>query len=242
MAFMNKVVSNTRDTWKPRNVAVEVNAEGRCEVPPPLSYRVAITAKRGMDVLAGSLLLCVASPLFPLIAIAVRMGSPGPVLYRHSRIGRGGRSFNAFKFRTMVVDAEEVLKQHLAEHPDVALEWLSDHKLKEDPRVTSLGKWLRKVSLDELPQIINVLTGEMSLVGPRPIVNAEVEKYGPTYSVYTTVRPGITGLWQVSGRNDTTYQERVTLDNYYVMNWSIWLDMRILIRTAKVLLTTEGAY
>jgi lipopolysaccharide/colanic/teichoic acid biosynthesis glycosyltransferase len=150
--------------------------------------------------------------------------------------------FKAWKFRTMVQNADAVLKSHLAAHPALAEEWRLTQKLKNDPRVTPLGKLLRRSSLDELPQLMNVFAGEMSLVGPRPIVAAEVEKYGEHYTSYCRVKPGITGLWQVSGRNNTTYDERITFDQYYVLNWSVWLDLHILTRTVHTVLTGDGAY
>jgi lipopolysaccharide/colanic/teichoic acid biosynthesis glycosyltransferase len=142
----------------------------------------------------------------------------------------------------MVTNAEEALKKHLAENPELQKEWDRDHKLRNDPRVTRVGKFLRKTSLDELPQLWNVLKGEMSLVGPRPIVEAEVKKYGAGYDFYTKVPSGLTGLWQVSGRNDTTYQERIRLDCFYVGNWSVWLDLCILFRTVSAVLLRKGAY
>jgi len=142
----------------------------------------------------------------------------------------------------MVTNADRILADFLAAHPEFLMEWKRDHKLKNDPRVTSIGKWVRRYSLDELPQIINVILGQMSLVGPRPIVTAEIVKYGRGYSLYTRVQPGITGLWQVSGRNNTTYEERVALDEYYVHNWSIWLDAYILLRTIRTVITADGAY
>ena len=139
-------------------------------------------------------------------------------------------------------DADHVLQDYLREHPELRRQWDQDHKLKDDPRITSIGVLLRKFSLDELPQILNVLTGEMSLVGPRPIVSAEIPRYGESYYLYSSVLPGITGLWQVSGRNDTSYEERVRLDEFYVQNWSHWLDLHILFRTIRVVILREGAY
>jgi lipopolysaccharide/colanic/teichoic acid biosynthesis glycosyltransferase len=141
----------------------------------------------------------------------------------------------------MVADADAVLKAHLTAHPELAAEWNLKHKLADDPRITAIGKLLRKTSLDELPQIWNVLVGEMSLVGPRPIVRAEMAKYAEALVLYLKVRPGITGLWQVSGRSNTTYEERVRFDEYYVRNWSVWLDIFVLGRTVKTVLKSEGA-
>jgi Undecaprenyl-phosphate galactose phosphotransferase WbaP len=181
-------------------------------------------------------------PLVATVALLIRVGSPGPIFYGQERVGRYGRRFKAWKFRTMLPNADAVLEQYLIEHPELAEEWQAKHKLRCDPRVTWVGRWLRSSSLDELPQIWNVLVGEMSLVGPRPIVEAEIEKYADHYEHYVQVLPGITGLWQVSGRNNTTYDERVALDVYYVQNWSLWLDVYILACTGKVVLLCEGAY
>jgi len=177
-----------------------------------------------------------------VLAVMVKASSPGPICFSQQRIGfRGGR-FSAFKFRSMVTDADERLKHYLATNPAGRAEWEADHKLRNDPRVTRFGRFLRKTSLDELPQLWNVLRGEMSLVGPRPIVEAEISKYNDRFELYTKVMPGITGLWQVSGRNDTTYDERVEFDAFYTRNWSPWLDLFILARTVKVVLFREGAY
>jgi Undecaprenyl-phosphate galactose phosphotransferase WbaP len=181
-------------------------------------------------------------PLLALIAFAIRCNSAGPALFAHERIGRGGRTFRALKFRTMVVDADEALKQVLARDPALRAEWRQFHKLKRDPRVTRVGAFLRKSSLDELPQLWNVIVGEMSLVGPRPIVADEVAKYRKAYAYYQRVRPGMTGMWQISGRNDTSYAERVRLDTYYVRHGSVWLDLYILAMTVGVVLKRNGAY
>ena len=158
------------------------------------------------------------------------------------RIGRDGRLLRVYKFRTMVSDADAKLKEWLAEDAALREEWERDHKLREDPRITRMGRFLRKTSLDELPQLLNVVMGDMSLVGPRPIVVAEVKKYGAVFDEYCRVRPGLTGLWQISGRNNTTYAERVAFDHYYITNWSIWMDIWILGRTIPVVLTGYGAY
>jgi Undecaprenyl-phosphate galactose phosphotransferase WbaP len=172
----------------------------------------------------------------------IRLTSRGPALYGHQRVGARGETFTAWKFRTMINNSEEALRHHLAEHPELGDEWRRDQKLRNDPRITWIGRILRRTSFDELPQLWNVIRGEMSLVGPRPIVENEIERYGPRYSLYRRVRPGLTGLWQVSGRNNLSYAERVHLDEYYVRNWSIWLDLYILSRTIKVVVTGEGAY
>jgi Undecaprenyl-phosphate galactose phosphotransferase WbaP len=179
---------------------------------------------------------------FLFLAILVKIDSPGPVFYSQMRIGRFGRKFPVYKFRTMVQNADQVLQDYLDKSPELKVEWLATHKLKQDPRVTRLGGLLRAWSLDELPQLWNIIIGDMSLVGPRPIVDAEVEKYGKCFELYIQVRPGLTGLWQVSGRNNTTYEHRVELDEYYVRNRSLKLDLQILLKTVLVVLKKDGAY
>jgi Undecaprenyl-phosphate galactose phosphotransferase WbaP len=199
-------------------------------------------AKRVFDLTLLLALGLATLPLIGAIALLVRLTSPGAIFYAQERIGRHGRRFKAWKFRTMLPDADVVLSEYLQLHPGPAAEWKANHKLRFDPRVTWIGRILRSTSLDELPQIWNVLLGEMSFVGPRPIVAAEIDKYAEHYEHYLQVPPGITGLWQVSGRNNTTYDERVALDVYYVQNWSLWLDLYILGCTAKVVFLCEGAY
>jgi Undecaprenyl-phosphate galactose phosphotransferase WbaP len=199
-------------------------------------------AKRGVDlaiVLASSPFWL---PLIGLLAVLVRLSSPGKAFYSQMRIGLDGRNFACWKLRSMVQNADQVLREHLENNPELNAEWDRDHKLKNDPRITWIGKIIRKTSLDELPQVWNILRGEMSIVGPRPIVNAEIAKYGDVYEQYLLVTPGITGLWQVNGRNNTTYSERLALDDYYVRNWSLWLDVYIMLCTVKVVLLREGAY
>lgn len=184
----------------------------------------------------------IASPIIIAIFTLALFDTQGDPFYRQSRIGKGGRKFYAYKFRTMVKNADIVLMDYLERDPVLKKEWSENFKLKNDPRVTRIGKFLRKYSLDELPQLINVIKGEMSLIGPRPIVDNEMHYYGDVLGPYTWVRPGITGLWQVSGRSDTTYAERVHLDEYYIRNWSIWLDIIVLVKTISVVLKKEGAY
>jgi Undecaprenyl-phosphate galactose phosphotransferase WbaP len=198
--------------------------------------------KRSLDLAAAVLGGIVLLPFFVLIPAAIRLTTRGPVFYRHARVGRDGRPFAAWKFRTMAPNADDVLRRHLERNPGLQAEWERDRKLRQDPRVTGIGRILRRTSMDELPQIWNVIRGDMSFVGPRPIVEAEIGRYGQKYSLYKKVRPGLTGLWQVSGRNNTTYTERVQFDEYYVRNWSVWLDLHILGETVKVVLTGDGAY
>ncbi|MBI5441429.1 MAG: sugar transferase [Deltaproteobacteria bacterium] len=198
--------------------------------------------KRLEDLLLATFGLIALAPLFLLIALLVKRGSPGPALFGHQRVGQNGRRFTCYKFRTMIPNAGEILQDLLAKDPRAREEWEKDHKLRNDPRITKLGRFLRKTSLDELPQLYNVLRGEMSLVGPRPIVEGEIGKYGVFFRHYSLVRPGLTGLWQVSGRNDVTYDERVRLDVEYAKKWSIWNDFSILFRTFQVVLAREGSY
>ncbi|MBQ8829452.1 MAG: undecaprenyl-phosphate galactose phosphotransferase WbaP [Burkholderiaceae bacterium] len=199
--------------------------------------------KRVFDLIVASLGTLAISPILIGIAIAIKYSSPGPVLYSQKRLGEGGRHFKCWKFRSMVPDADQRLKEYLEANPEARKEWEESQKLKNDPRITRIGHILRKTSLDELPQLWNVITGEMSLVGPRPIVDNEIEKYGIYFSDYTMVRPGMTGLWQVSGRSDTSYPRRVRLDAWYVRNWNVWLDISLIFKTVKVLFSKQsGAY
>lgn len=191
-------------------------------------------------------LIILSSPLslifFVLITIAIKLNSPGPVFYKQKRIGYDGKELWVLKFRTMQQNADKIITQYLANNPAYRAEWEENFKLREDPRITSLGKILRQTSFDELPQIWNVLKGEMSLVGPRPIVQNEIPLYGEYFEIYKQVKPGITGLWQISGRNDLPYQERVLLDVYYIQNWSVWLDIHILMHTFLAVIQRRGAY
>ena len=193
------------------------------------------------DLIAAALLVVLFSPLLIGLALLVRADG-GPVFYRQKRIGAGGREFSCFKFRTMVVDADRQLQQLLRSDPRAAAEWAADQKLMNDPRITKVGQFLRQSSLDELPQLLNVLRGEMSLVGPRPIVAAEVPRYGRNIEYYYETKPGITGLWQVSGRNDTGYARRVKLDVWYVRNWSLGHDIAILCKTVPAVFLRRGAH
>ena len=178
-----------------------------------------------------------------IIGILIKLTSEGPVIFSHERIGKNGKKMKVYKFRTMYKDAKERLERILKEDDNAKKEWETYFKLKNDPRVTPIGKFLRKTSLDELPQIFNVLKGEMSFVGPRPVIEDEIKKYYREYaSFYCMVKPGITGLWQISGRNDVDYDNRVRLDTWYVLNWSLWLDIVILLKTVLVVLKREGAY
>ncbi len=198
--------------------------------------------KRAVDLMIALLGGILILPLIGVIYFAIRMTTTMAVLYDHERIGKDGRRFRVWKFRTMVGNAAKVLEEYLEDNVEAKREWELNQKLRNDPRVTRIGRILRKTSLDELPQIWNIIRGDMSLVGPRPIVQSEIHRYGHDFDLYRQVRPGITGLWQVSGRNQTTYEERVQYDGYYVRNWSVWLDLYILARTIQTVLAGEGAY
>ena len=199
-------------------------------------------AKRSLDIAVTVLVLLVFAPLFAVLWAAVRLSSPGPVLFVQQRVGKNGQLFWAYKFRTMVVDAEERLALHLAQDPVAREEYATYRKLRRDPRVTSIGRLLRRYSLDELPQLLNVLKGEMSLIGPRCYLPQELRDMGAKQSVILSVLPGLTGLWQVSGRNGTTFAQRLEIDARYVLGWSLRLDLAILARTVWVVLAARNAY
>lgn len=199
--------------------------------------------KISLDYILSLLGIIILSPLLIFLWICIYVNDPGPVIFKHMRVGKEGIEFPCYKFRTMVVNSEEVLAKILDSDPEALEEWETTFKLKHDPRVTKLGQFMRKTSLDELPQLLNVLKGEMSLVGPRPVIKEEIANYYVGHEQdYYSVRPGITGLWQVSGRNELSYEERVNLDSWYVQNWSLGLDAKILIKTIAVVIGRRGAY
>jgi exopolysaccharide production protein ExoY len=197
--------------------------------------------KRAMDVVGASILLLIFLPTMLLVALFVQRDG-GPILYRHSRLGARGQTFDCLKFRTMHIDSQVMLENLLDGDPEARAEWDRDFKLRRDPRITPIGRFLRKSSMDELPQLINVLRGDMSLVGPRPIVEKEIARYQDRYEYYKQCRPGLTGLWQVSGRNRTDYRRRVELDTSYVMNWTLATDVVLILKTPLVVLKGDGAY
>lgn len=225
--------------WKPAEASPVEISEGESK---PQETALGGALKRGFDVTAAAVSIILLLPLFCLIALAIKLADRGPIFFRHPRVGLNGTTFGCLKFRTMVVEAEEVLQRHLAQSSEAAREWAELHKLKEDPRVTPLGAVMRKTSLDELPQLINILKGEMSLVGPRPIVSAEVAKYGDCIGHYLRTRPGLTGPWQVGGRNDIDYATQVALDRQYVEDWSFRRDLALLADTLRVVVTSRGSY
>ncbi|NPV90423.1 MAG: undecaprenyl-phosphate galactose phosphotransferase WbaP [Firmicutes bacterium] len=198
--------------------------------------------KRLFDIIVGFSIFIFLFPVLLLISLMIKIDTRGPMGFSHKRVGKGGKEFNCYKFRTMATNSQEILQRLLETDPEIKKEWEENFKLKDDPRVTRVGKILRRTSLDELPQILNVLKGEMSLVGPRPIVMDEVPKFGKYAPDYFMVLPGITGLWGVSGRSDIEYNERVQMEAWYVRNWSLWLDITLLFKTVGVVLGKKGAY
>jgi exopolysaccharide production protein ExoY len=198
--------------------------------------------KRIFDIVAAAAAIALLSPLFAMLALMVKLSDRGPVFYAHRRIGRNGNIFYCLKFRTMVMNGDEVLARHFAENPKTREEWLATRKLQDDPRITRVGQVLRKLSLDELPQVFNILMGHMSVVGPRPVVKDELEMYGPAADCYLRSRPGLTGLWQVSGRNDVSYGMRVAFDQHYVENWSFLSDIKIIVLTVPAIIASRGSY
>jgi Undecaprenyl-phosphate galactose phosphotransferase WbaP len=221
----------------------EYRAPSLMLAPPHAQWREGLQPhlKRAMDVLGAGSLLAILAPVMLAIALVIRLDG-GPALFGHRRIGRYGHGFACLKFRSMVTDSQARLEAMLARDPEARAEWEATHKLKNDPRVTRIGRFLRATSLDELPQLINVLLSQMSLVGPRPVIQAELDRfYGAAAAHYMSVRPGLTGLWQVSGRSDTSYAQRVALDVAYVSRPSIWQDIAILARTPMAVLSRRGA-
>lgn len=228
----------TLQSWEVRRRDGPLERLGTEQNSRPSAYSA---AKRTLDV-AGSLVLAgVFAPLMLAIVLLLRKDG-GPVIYRHSRVGRGGRVFECLKFRTMVPGADRILHLVLEQDSSLKGEWVRYHKLRRDPRVTRLGKFLRRTSLDELPQLWNVIRGEMSLVGPRPVMPQELPRYGRNSRDYLAINPGITGLWQVKGRNDADYRRRVVLDTYYARRQNLLLDLWILLKTIRVVLGGRGAY
>jgi exopolysaccharide production protein ExoY len=199
-------------------------------------------AGRAFDIVIALAVILFALPLLIMVALAVKTQDRGPIIFAHERVGRDGRLFRCFKFRSMVMNAEARLAEVLRNDPIAFAEWSRDHKLRQDPRITPIGDFLRRSSLDELPQLFNVLRGEMSIVGPRPIVVAEIPRYGRRFARYCAVRPGLTGLWQVSGRNDVSYRRRVAMDTLYARRKSLGWDVRLLLMTVPAVLFASGSY
>jgi exopolysaccharide production protein ExoY len=202
-----------------------------------------LALKRVFDYISVVVILALFGWLMVIIVACIKFSSPGPVVFGHVRVGRLGKPFKCYKFRSMVPNAQEVLHELLARDPEALAEWSRDFKLKNDPRITRIGRFIRKTSLDELPQLWNVIVGDMSIVGPRPVVRKELAQYyGNGRRHYLSMRPGLTGLWQVSGRNDIGYEERVELDKLYVQTWTVFKDFMIVMRTVTVMVGKSGAY
>jgi undecaprenyl-phosphate galactose phosphotransferase len=213
------------------------------EIQNNLAKPLNVFIKQCFDFIVGSLFVLLLFFPIVIISILIRLDSPGPAIFSQYRIGRKGRLFRCYKFRTMFKDAEEKLQDLLGNNENMRKEWEQSWKIKDDPRITKVGKFLRKTSLDELPQLINVLRGEMSIVGPRPVIQEEIDKYyRDSAELCFSMPPGITGLWQVSGRSNTNYDYRIALDSWYVRNWNLWLDFVILFKTVKVVVKREGAW
>lgn len=245
---LRRLLQYTQTLWVRAGQAIPADAQGRSSVPTNLrlALRDLLAAsqdpiKRVVDVCGALAIGLVASPVVLVVVLAMWYEG-GPIIYRHKRVGRGGRLFECLKFRTMVPNADQILREVLARDPELMREWLRDRKLRRDPRITPVGSFLRRTSLDELPQLWNVLRGEMSLVGPRPVVREEMLRYGRKAREYQAVLPGLTGLWQVMGRNNTNYRRRVALDTYYVRNRCLSLDVYILLKTTLVVIGGIGAY
>lgn len=208
----------------------------------PVRSVVARVTKRCIDVVVSVLALACTFPVILAIAVAIKLDSPGPVLFAHQRVGMHGKPLWVIKFRTMVLDADQTLRDHLAQRPEQKVAWEASFKLPDDPRITSIGRFLRRFSLDELPQLVNVLLGQMSLVGPRPVTEDELQRFGRGAALILRAAPGITGLWAVSGRSDTSYDKRVELECRYMTDWSLQLDLSILMRTVPVVFRGSGSY
>lgn len=234
-AIFVKVSRNPVPKQMPTRLATVADSAPYCLSP------VQRVVKRSMDVVGALCFFTLFAPLYLLVAVAVLLGSGGPVHYWQPRLGQSGRSFRFYKFRSMVRGADKVLAQHLKLDPQAREQWETFQKLDNDPRITPIGRFIRKLSLDELPQFFNVLKGDMSLVGPRPCMVRQRTLYGDHWPHYCQMRPGITGLWQVSGRNRLSYAERVQFDVRYATEWSIWLDLKILARTVWVVLSGDGS-
>ena len=217
-------------------IGVEGSAPHQAKAP------VGGKAKRIFDIIISLVALALLAPLFLMLALLIKLSDGGPVFYRHPRLGFRSQVFPCLKFRTMVLNGDEVFPAYLNAHPEAAREWTETRKLKADPRVTLVGAVLRQLSLDEIPQLINIIRGEMSIVGPRPIVGEEVKLYGVHAAAYLRTRPGLTGVWQVSGRNDVSYHERAAMDRAYVENWSFGTDLVLIVKTIPAVITSRGSY
>jgi Undecaprenyl-phosphate galactose phosphotransferase WbaP len=221
--------------------STEVGGQAGVAFENRLNQLIPRLIKRTFDIVVAGGALLVLSPALLTFALIIKLTSPGPVLYSQPRYGYLGKKFRMWKFRTMIQNADKVLEEYFQKNPSLRQEYEIHHKLANDPRITSIGKFLRKASIDEIPQLWNVLVGQMSIVGPRPILLDELDKYGDVFPIYCRVTPGITGLWQVNGRNQAAYETRLIYATYYVRNWSVWMDCYILLKSVRVVLFCEGA-
>jgi len=219
-----------------------VGADAKHSLEPDKLEKTGYLIKPVFDLVFAALAVAFFAPFMLVVAVLIYAQDRGPIFFVHERVGRGGRKFRCLKFRTMVTDSQARLDRLLAESPEARSEWEVQQKLRNDPRITGVGRFLRATSLDELPQFFNVLFGQMSVVGPRPIVDSEIAKYSSDFVAYASVKPGVTGLWQVMGRSDTSYSERVHLDVQYVNNMNFIMDLRIILKTISVVLNGRGAY
>ena len=208
------------------------------DVKTKISKKVYIKIKRVIDVILASVALILLSPLFAIIAIAIKIDSKGPVFFAHKRIGKNGKIIKLYKFRSMVINAEELIKSFT---PEQMKEYKENYKLTNDPRITKVGKFLRKTSLDELPQLINIINGDLSIIGPRPVIADELEKYGTNKDKFLSVTPGLTGYWAANGRSNTTYEQRMEMELYYIDNLSLKMDIKLFFKTILSALKKEGA-
>lgn len=208
------------------------------DVKTKISKKVYIKIKRVIDVILASVALILLSPLFAIIAIAIKIDSKGPVFFAHKRIGKNGNIIKLYKFRSMVINAEELIKSFT---PEQMKEYKENYKLTNDPRITKVGKFLRKTSLDELPQLINIINGDLSIIGPRPVIADELEKYGTNKDKFLSVTPGLTGYWAANGRSNTTYEQRIEMELYYIDNLSLKMDIKVFFKTILSVLKKEGA-
>ena len=229
---MNIMTSETTENMETTSLRTQ------SDVKTKISKKVYIKVKRVIDVILASIALILLSPLFAIIAIAIKIDSKGPVFFAHKRIGKNGKIIKLYKFRSMVINAEELIKSFT---PEQMREYKENYKLTNDPRITKVGKFLRKTSLDELPQLINIINGDLSIIGPRPVVADDLEKYGTNKDKFLSVTPGLTGYWAANGRSNTTYEQRMEMELYYIDNLSLKMDIKVFFKTILSVVKKEGA-
>ena len=229
---MNIITGETTENIETTSLRTQSNVQTK------ISKKVYIKVKRVIDVILASIALILLSPLFAIIAIAIKIDSKGPVFFAHKRIGKNGKIIKLYKFRSMVINAEELIKSFT---PEQMKEYKENYKLTNDPRITKVGKFLRKTSLDELPQLINIINGDLSIIGPRPVVADELEKYGTNKDKFLSVTPGLTGYWAANGRSNTTYEQRMEMELYYIDNLSLKMDIKVFFKTILSVVKKEGA-